>query len=142
MNFHKNILLRMFIGLLLLVVAFSVVFIYLAGGHFSEFGETAIIMLIISFVMMIVPISAWLISRKYLSRKKGLRICMANSLAIFVLAAIWPVITMIKNEPCSPSNTICEVQLSWEILGLALLLIVIYFLINVCFWVDLNKTKK
>ena len=142
MNVHKNYLLRMFIGLSLLAVAFLAVFVYLGSGRFDSFGETAIIMLAVSFVMMIVPISVWLIDHKYLSRKKGLRICMANSLSIFVLTVIWPVITIIKNEPCSPSNTICEVQLSWEILRLALLLTVLYFLINVCFLVDFSKIKK
>ena len=142
MSPHKNYLSRMFIGLPLLAVAFFATFVYLGSGRFDSFGETVIIMLVVSFVMMIVPISAWLIGHKYLSRKKGLRICTANSLAIFVLTAIWPVITIIKNGPCSPSNTICEVQLSWEILRLALLLAVLYFFINVCFLVDLSKTKK
>ena len=142
MSFYKNNLIGIFIGLSLLAVAFFAVFVYLGGGHFDSFGETAITMLVVSFAMMIAPISAWLINHKHLSRKKGLRICTVNSLAIFVLVAIWPVITIIKNEPCSALNTICGIQLSWEVLGLVLFLTVLYFLINVCFWVDLGKTKK
>lgn len=142
MNYSKKTFLSKLIGLLLLAVAFSIIFICFAGGHFSEFGATAVITLIISFVMMIVPTIAWIIDHKHLNGKKGLRICMANSLVIFILAAIWPIITIIKNKPCNTSNTICEVQISWEILGLALLLAILYFLINICFWVNLSKTKK
>lgn len=128
------------LGLSFLVVAFFVVFFWLSGGHFDGFGETTMIMLFISFVAMIVPFIAWLINHRNLNRKKGLIICVVNSLVLLALAAIWPITTIIRNEPCNPGYTICAVQFSWEILGIILFLAVLYCLINVCFWVDFRKT--
>jgi hypothetical protein len=141
MKSNKKQLLNKFIGLLLLVIAYSVIFVCLSGGHFEDFGETIIVMLLVSLVMMAVPTGAWLMNHKHLNRKKGLKICVVNSLAIYIVTIFWPILTIIKNEPCNPSNTVCEVQLSWEILVVTLFLTILYSLINICFWVDLRRTK-
>lgn len=142
MKSNKKRLISILIGSSLLIMAFLVIFICFSGGHFEDFGDTVIIMMFVSLAMMIVPISAWLINNKHLARKEGLRICTVNSAVIFVLTIIWPIMTIIKNEPCSPSNSMCEVQLSWEILGIALFLTVLYCLINICFLVDLRRAKR
>lgn len=141
MSSNKKGLSRIVVGLLLLVVAFVAVFVCLGSGYFDKLGETVIVMLIVSFVMMAVPFIAWMINHRCLNRKRGLRICIINSLVLFILAVIWPVITIIKNEPCNYSNTICEVDFSWKIFGLALVLAVLYCLINICFWVCIDRKK-
>ncbi len=141
MNFTKKRLLSFCIGLLLLIIAFSVVFFYFGGGHFGSFGETAVIKLVISFVMMVAPAIVWFINHKHLGRKRGIKTCAVNSLFIFIVVSIWPVVAIINNESCNLSYTICDTRFSWEILIVVAILAILYFLINVCFWVDLRKTK-
>ena len=137
----NNNILKIIVGCCFLLLAFVLAFIKFGGGDFKSFGEIFALVLGISFVMMFVPAGVYLANHKGLDRKRGLKICITNSIVIFVLVAIWPIITIIKNEPCDYFNSVCAIQLSWDILSASFILVIFYCIINICFWVDLHIKK-
>ena len=135
----KNIvLIKMTVGVLFWILAFFLVFNWFGGGHFGSLGGTIGLMLLASFIAMIVPSIVWLVNRRHFWRRKGLRICIINSLILFVLTAAWPIVTIIENRPCDFGDSMCGVQFAWELLRVLSCLSVLFCVINICFWVDFD----
>lgn len=139
MNYKiKNI-----IGACLLFINLVIIKIFFGGLHFDnlskEIYEELIILLIVSLVLMIIPFIIRLISKKRISNKKGKLICFINSLIIFIVCSIPNLITIIENKSTDDYLSFDKLFFAKLLIFLFAILAIIYYFINVCFFVSNKK---
>lgn len=131
---HKNVL-----ASILLLIVFLIIKIFLGGVYFYHFFEELlpelVVLVLISFIMMIVPTIVRILNKKRLEHKKGIKICLFNSLVITILLIIPNIITIMTKE--------VDMTMSFDPIGFAknlimvlLLVGVIYYFINYLFYVE------
>ncbi len=139
MNYKiKNI-----IGIFLLLINLVIIKIFFGGLHFDnlskEIFEEITILLIVSLVSMIIPLIIRLINKKRISNKKGKLICFINSLIIFIICSIPNLITIIENKPTNDYLSFDKLFFAKLLIFIFAILAIIYYFINVCFFVSNKK---
>lgn len=139
MNYKiKNI-----IGACLLLINLVIIKIFFGGLHFDnlskEIFEELTILLIVSLVSMIIPLIIRLINKKRISNKKGKLICFINSLIIFIICSIPNLITIIENKPTNDYLSFDKLFFTKLLIFIFAILAIIYYFINVCFFVSNKK---
>lgn len=139
MNYKiKNI-----IGICLLLINLVIIKIFFGGLHFDnlskEIFEELTILLIVSLVSMIIPLIIRLINKKRISNKKGKLICFINSLIIFIICSIPNLITIIENKPTNDYLSFDKLFFAKLLIFIFAILAIIYYFINVCFFVSNKK---
>lgn len=139
MNYKiKNI-----IGTCLLLINLVIIKIFFGGLHFDnlskEIFEELTILLIVSLVSMIIPLIIRLINKKRISNKKGKLICFINSLIIFIVCLIPNLITIIENKPTNDYLSFDKLFFAKLLIFIFAILAIIYYFINVCFFVSNKK---
>ncbi len=141
MNASRKNWFKITVGFILITVAFLVIFFLYGGGYMNTLPEIFAIVLVVSLIMMAGPCIARITNHRYLSRRKGIKICTINSLVLFIIAAIWLVVSIIRSGPCDSASTVCGTDLSWSLLGMAAFLAILYWFVNICFWVNLHDKR-
>ena len=139
MNYKiKNI-----IGACLLLISLVIIKIFFGGLHFDnlskEIFEELTILLIVSFASMIIPLIIRLINKKRINNKKGKLICLINSLIIFIICLIPNLITIIENKPTNDYLSFDKLFFDKLLIFIFAILAIIYYFINVCFFVSNKK---
>ncbi len=132
------------------IIAFSLLFImliiiklFLGGPYLYHFWEELvpeiIVLLIISFILMIVPLIFKLINKKRIEYKKGKKICLFNSIILFMLFSIPNLLTILKNDEFNQAMTIDPISFAKSLILIYFVIAIIYYFINMCFFVDNKK---
>lgn len=131
------------IGTCLLLINLVIIKIFFGGLHFDnlskEIFEELTILLIVSLVSMIIPLIIRLINKKRISNKKGKLICFINSLIIFIVCLIPNLITIIENKPTNDYLSFDKLFFAKLLIFIFAILAIIYYFINVCFFVSNKK---
>lgn len=135
---RKNI-----IGFILLFIVLVIIKLFLGGPNLNnlsnEILEELIVLIIISLILMIVPIIVRLKIKSKIEYKKGRKICLINSLIIYVLFLIPNLIPIIENKPIDYSQSFDNIAFSKSLILINIVLVIIYYFINICFFVENNK---
>lgn len=105
---------------------------------FEELVEELIFLGIASAVLLTIPIVFRVINKKQLEYKKGRKICFFNSLVIFIISSI-PNLIVIINNTKDLSSSFDQVQFAKTLIVTFLIISIIYYYINMCFFVDDKK---
>ena len=130
------------IGFSLLLINLVIIKLFLGGKYLYHFWEELIpeilVLLIVSFILMIVPLIFKLVNKKRLEYKKGKVICLFNSLILFIMFSIPNLLTILKGNNNNEVMSIDPVSLSKSLILVYCIIAIIYYFINMCFFVD-NK---
>ena len=124
-------------GFSLLVLALVVVNLFLGtpSRFFDSLSEALVVTVLVSFIMMIAP--AILLSKKKMEFRKGLMVCILNSLIVFGLFSIYPIVTIVTYEPSAMKvDSLNPIYFARILLEMGAILAVIYCFANMCFWVE------
>ncbi|MBR3210945.1 MAG: hypothetical protein IKF71_03285 [Bacilli bacterium] len=128
--------------LLGVLVVIQIVF---GGFYFYHFWEELIpdmiILIFVSFVLMIGPFLFWIFNKKKLNYKKGRKICFFNSLILYLLFATPQVIVVLRGNTNEGMYSFDPINLSKVLIVVYLIVGIVYYFINMCFFVD-NKKKE
>ena len=130
------------IGFSLLLINLVIIKIFLGGKYLYHFWEELIpeilVLLIVSLILMIVPLIFKLVNKKRLEYKKGKVICLFNSLILFIIFSIPNLLTILKGNNNNEVMSIDPVSFSKSLILVYCIIAIIYYFINMCFFVD-NK---
>lgn len=131
------------IGFSLLFIMLIIIKLFFGGTYLDDFWEELIpeilLVLIISFILMIVPLIFRLISKNRINYKKGRIICVSNSLVLFILFSIPNLISILKGNDNTRVMTIDPITFSKQLILIYFVSAIIYYVINMCFFVDNKK---
>ncbi len=137
-NKTKNI-----VGFSLLFIILIVIKLFLGGTYLYHFWEELIpdilVLLIVSFILMIVPLIFKLVNRKRIEYKKGKIVCLFNSLILFILFSIPNLLTILKGNKNTEVMSIDPISFSKSLILVYCIIAIIYYFINMCFFVDNKK---
>ena len=133
---------RYIIASILLFIVLIIIKIVLGGFNFynilEELPAYCIILILMSLFMMIIPTILRIRNKKKFEHKKGIKICLYNSLIIYILSLINS-ITLIIRESTNKNRY----MMSFDTVGFAKQLIfvflgisIIYYFINYLFYVE------
>ena len=130
------------IGFSLLLINLVIIKLFLGGKYLYHFWEELIpeilVLLIVSLILMIVPLIFKLVNKKRLEYKKGKVICLFNSLILFIMLSIPNLLTILKGNNNNEVMSIDPVSFSKSLILVYCIIAIIYYFINMCFFVD-NK---
>lgn len=132
------------------IVGFSLLFlvliinkIFLGGIYFDYLLEEIPIYLsilfVISFYLMIVPLIYRLIIKKRIEYKKGKKICLINSIILFILFSIPKLFFILKGNISTEIMSIDIVSFFKSLIINFFIIAIIYYFINMCFFVENKK---
>ena len=131
------------IGFILLLIMLVILKLFLGGPYIYHFWEELIseiiVLLIISFILMIVPLIFKVKNKKRIEYKKGKRICMLNSIILLILFSVPNLITILKGTNNAKQMSIDPVSFSKALVSVFCIISIIYYFINMCFFVDNKK---
>ena len=131
------------IGFSLLLIILIVIKLFLDGPDLYNFGEELIpeilILLIVSFILMIVPLIFKLVNKKRIEYKRGKIICLFNSLILLIVFSIPNLLTILKGAKNTETMTIDPIYFSKSLILIYCIIAIIYYFINMCFFVDNKK---
>lgn len=131
------------IGFSLLLINLVIIKLFLGGKYLYHFWEELIpeilVLLIVSFILMIVPLIFKLVNKKRLEYKKGKVICLFNSIILFIMFSIPNLLTILKGNNNNEVMSIDPVSFSKSLILVYCIIAVIYYFINMCFFVDNRK---
>ena len=132
------------IGTSLLAVVLVIIKVFLGGFTFTHFLEELvpeiIILLVTSLIMMLVPLIFTIAHKNKLEYEKGWRICLINSIVILILSLIPLLIMMSSGGKNNTMSSFSPVHLAKGLIPVFCIESIIYYFINMCFFVD-NKKK-
>lgn len=140
MNYKKK---KIIVFLLLLLVLIVLKF-FLGSKQlytiFEELPELIILLLIISIIMTIFPLVIKSINKKRLEFVKGKKICLLNSIILFIIFSI-PNINTIMKGPANDGmvNSLDPIYFTKQLIFIYFIIAIIYYFINMCFFVDNKK---
>ena len=139
MNYKKKKL----IGFLLLLLVLIILKFFLGSKHlytiFEELPDLIIFLLLVSIVIMIIPLITKSTNKKRLEFVKGRKLCLLNSVILFIIFSIPNINTIIKG-PANDGmvNSIDPIYFAKQLICIYFIIAIIYYFINMCFFVD-NK---
>lgn len=128
-------------GFILLFIILIIIKIFLGGTHLylGELLLEILVLLIISFIYMIVPLIFKLINKKRIESQKGRIICLLNSFILFILFSTPNLLTILKGNRSDQIMSIDPIAFSKSLIILFSMISIIYYFINICFFVDNKK---
>lgn len=128
-------------GFILLFIILIIIKIFLGGTHLylGELLLEILVLLIISFIYMIVPLIFKLINKKRIESQKGRIICLLNSFILFILFSTPNLLTILKGNRSDQIMSIDPIAFSKLLIILFSMISIIYYFINICFFVDNKK---
>ena len=135
---YKN---KKIIGFLLLLIVLIILKFFLGSKHlytiFEELPDLIIFLLLVSIVMMIVPLITKSINKKRLEFVKGRKLCLLNSVILFIIFSI-PNINTIMKRPANDGmvNSLDPIYFAKQLTCIYFIIATIYYFINMCFFVD------
>lgn len=137
---HK---IKRIVGFSLLFIIIIVIKLFLGGTYLYHFWEELIpeilVLLIVSFILMIVPLIFKLVNRNRIEYKKGKIICLFNSLILFILFSTPNLLTILKGNKNTEVMSIDPIFFSKSLILVYCIIAIIYYFINMCFFVDNKK---
>ena len=131
--------------LLLLFIVFIIIKLFLAGPYLYHFWEELlpiiIILTLVSSIMMILPIIFRLVNKKNLDYVKGTKVCLLNSLIIFIVFSIPNILNILKGPNHNEVMSFDPTSFSKKLIIVYLFIAVIYYFINILLFVDNKKNK-
>ena len=131
------------IGFILLLINLIIIKLFLGGKYLNNFWEELIpeilVLIIVSFILMIVPLIFKLVSKKRIEYKKGKIICCLNSFILFILFSIPNLLTILKGNNNTGAMSIDPISFSKQLILIYFIVAVVYYFINMCFFVDNKK---
>ena len=126
---------------ILLFIILIIIKIFLGGTHLylGELLLEVLVLLIISFIYMIVPLIFKLINKKRIETQKGRIICLLNSFILFILFSTPNLLTILKGNRSDQIMSIDPIAFSKLLIILFSMISIIYYFINICFFVDNKK---
>lgn len=128
-------------GFILLFIILIIIKIFLGGTHLylGELLLEILVLLIISFIYMIVPLIFKLINKKRIESPKGKIIYLLNSFILFILFSTPNLLTILKGNRSDQIMSIDPIAFSKSLIILFFMISIIYYFINICFFVDNKK---
>lgn len=128
-------------GFILLFIILIIIKLFLGGTHLylGELLLEILVLLIISFIYMIVPLIFKLINKKRIESLKGKIICLLNSFILFILFSTPNLLTILKGNRSDQIMSIDPIAFSKSLIILFFMISIIYYFINICFFVDNKK---
>lgn len=128
-------------GFILLFIILIIIKLFLGGTHLylGELLLEILVLLIISFIYMIVPLIFKLINKKRIESLKGKIICLLNSFILFILFSTPNLLTILKGNRSDQIMSIDPLAFSKSLIILFFMISIIYYFINICFFVDNKK---
>lgn len=128
-------------GFILLFIILIIIKLFLGGTHLylGELLLEVLVLLIISFIYMIVPLIFKLINKKRIETQKGRIICLLNSFILFILFSTPNLLTILKGNRSDQIMSIDPIAFSKSLIILFFVISIIYYFINICFFVDNKK---
>ena len=128
-------------GFILLFIILIIIKLFLGGTHLylGELLLEILVLLIISFIYMIVPLIFKLINKKRIETQKGRIICLLNSFILFILFSTPNLLTILKGNRSDQIMSIDPIAFSKSLIILFSMISIIYYFINICFFVDNKK---
>lgn len=128
-------------GFILLFIILIIIKLFLGGTHLylGELLLEVLVLLIISFIYMIVPLIFKLINKKRIETQKGRIICLLNSFILFILFSTPNLLTILKGNRSDQIMSIDPIAFSKLLIILFSMISIIYYFINICFFVDNKK---
>lgn len=126
---------------ILLFIILIIIKIFLGGTHLylGELLPEILVLLIISFIYMIVPLIFKLINKKRIESPKGKIIYLLNSFILFILFSTPNLLTILKGNRSDQIMSIDPIAFSKSLIILFFMISIIYYFINICFFVDNKK---
>ena len=139
MNYKKKKL----IGFLLLLLVLIILKFFLGSKHlytiFEELPEIMIFLFFISIIMMIVPFITRLSNKKRIQFIKGRKICLINSIILFIMFSAPNINTIMKGSVGDGMvNSLNPIYFAKQLICIYFIMAIIYYFINMCFFVS-NK---
>lgn len=132
------------IGIGLLAVVSIIIKVSFGGFTFTHFldelAPEIIILLITSLIMMLVPLIFTIAHKNRLKYEKGWKICLINSIVILILSLMPLLIMMSSGNKYDTTSSFSSVHLAKDLIPVFCAESIIYYFINMCFFVD-NKKK-
>ena len=133
------------IAIVLLVINLVIIKFFMGGAHFenffSELIPQVITLIIISLVVMIVPIILRIKNKKRFEYNKGYKICLINSIVIFVISCIPCLYTLITSSGNYEMMSVNPVDVALGLIIIFFIFSIDYFYINMLLFVN-SKSKK
>ena len=128
-------------GFILLFIILIIIKLFLGGTHLylGELLLEILVLLIISFIYIIVPLIFKLINKKRIESQKGKIICLLNSFILFILFSTPNLLTILKGNRSDQIMSIDPIAFSKSLIVLFFMISIIYYFINICFFVDNKK---
>ena len=128
-------------GFILLFIILIIIKLFLGGTHLylGELLLEVLVLLIISFIYMIVPLIFKLINKKRIETQKGRIICLLNSFILFILFSTPNLLNILKGNRSDQIMSIDPIAFSKSLIILFFVISIIYYFINICFFVDNKK---
>lgn len=128
-------------GFILLFIILIIIKLFLGGTHLylGELLLEILVLLIISFIYIIVPLIFKLINKKRIESQKGKIICLLNSFILFILFSTPNLLTILKGNRSDQIMSIDPIAFSKLLIILFSMISIIYYFINICFFVDNKK---
>ena len=136
---------KIIIGFNLLLLVLIIIKLFLSGYYLNNILEelipNIIVFLIVSVVLMLIPLIFRIINKDRLEYKIGNIICLFNSIILYIIFSIPNIITITKGNENIELMSIDPVSFSKSLIIIYLLLAIIYYFINMCFFVN-SKIKS
>ena len=128
-------------GFILLFIILIIIKLFLGGTHLylGELLLEILVLLIISFIYMIAPLIFKLINKKRIESPKGKIICLLNSFILFILFSTPNLLTILKGNRSDQIMSIDPIAFSKSLIILFSMISIIYYFINIWFFVDNKK---
>ena len=128
--------------ILLLIILFIMLKLFLGGPYLYNFLEEAISLLIIigiiSIILMFITSIFRIKNKQKLEYKKGKKICLINSIFIYIISIIPCIKTIIKNKNIE-TMSFNPILFAKQLIIIFLIIAIIYYFINMIIF---TKEKK
>ena len=126
------------IGISLLVIIFLIILSFFNGFCFDISGiiSSLLLTLFISIIWMIVPMIFRIKFREKIEDKRGVKLCIANSIVISSIIIAYCIILIVKYQQIDETISFSPKTFAVELIPITILLSIIYYFINYLFFVE------
>ena len=137
---------KVIIAILLLFIELTAVAFFLNGANFSNIAvddllPSVILFILISAVMSIIPFVLYKVNGKRLDYKTGITVAIYNSVGMYIVAIINPIINILKGMD-NVTMSISVVELSKMLIILYTITAILFVFINMLFYSSSKKVSK
>lgn len=131
--------------LLLIIILFIVLKLFLGGPYLYNLLEESILVLIIiwiiSIIMMFIPSILRIKNKQKFEYKKGKKICLINSILLYIISIIPCLKTILKNNNIEQMS-FDPIIFAKQLIVIFLIITIVYYFINMSLFVYDKKQMK